>query len=62
MCLIWRFMVKKKSAMKYKRRIGQNTGMSNILKKVKKNAMTTALVEAYLQMQQLSALFLKTSI
>ena len=27
MCLICRFMVRKKSAMKYMRRIGQNTGM-----------------------------------
>ena len=42
MCLIWRFMVRKKRAMKYKRRMGQKTGMSKTLKKVIKNAVTTA--------------------
>lgn len=44
MWLIWRFIVMKKSTIKYSRRMGQNTGTSNILKKVMPIAISTDLV------------------
>ena len=47
MCLICRFIVRTKSAMKYRRRIGQKTGMLKTLKKVMKKAMQKALVKEY---------------
>ena len=44
-CLIWRFMVITKRTMKYSRRMGQNTGTSNILKNVMPMAVSTDRVQ-----------------
>lgn len=48
MCLICLFIVAAKRSNQYISKIGQNTGTSNILKKVIKNAMMKDLVKAYL--------------
>jgi hypothetical protein len=44
MCLIWRFIVMKNKTMKYSSRMGQKTGMSNMLKKVIRKDVSTALM------------------
>ena len=48
MCRIWRFIVRTNRTTQYSRRIGQNTGTSNILKNVNMKATTNAFVNAYL--------------
>ena len=48
MCLICLFIVAAKRSNQYISKMGQNTGTSNILKKVIKNAMMKDLVKAYL--------------
>ena len=48
MCRICVFIVEKKSTRKEMRRIGQNTGMVRVSKKVQKMEIRNALVVAYL--------------
>lgn len=48
MCLICLFIVAAKSSNQYISKIGQNTGTSNMLTKVMKNATMKDLVKAYL--------------
>ena len=48
MWLICRLMVTKNSVNQYMSRMGQKTGMSNMGKKVMRNATMNALVTAYL--------------
>ena len=49
---ICRFMVMTNSMQKYITKIGQNTGMLNISKKVQPVAMTNALLPEYLKMKK----------